>query len=146
MSRTLVAAAAAAQDLFDSIGDPVLHLHEHQYRTESPEIRLFAALLEDVRFCLSPRSLVDRQTREAAVAWVRGEVDSLAPCSFREVCAILGLDEDATRTRLLALARGETEARRRRLDGLSRWRTAPRPSACAPEQLGSSAPRPVKRW
>jgi hypothetical protein len=36
---------------------------------------------------------------------------SSASCSFREVCAIVGLDEDATRARLLALARGAPHAR-----------------------------------
>lgn len=111
MTRNLAGSAATRRDVFDAIGDPVLHLHDGRRHPTSPEVRLFAALLEDVRFCLSPRSLIDRETRAAAAAWVRGEVDSIAPCSFREVCAIVGLDEDATRARLLGLARGETHAR-----------------------------------
>jgi len=73
---------------------------------DTPELRLLAALLEDARFCLAPSSLVDRETRLGAVAWVLGEVDSPSPCSFGEVCAIFGLDEEATRERLLGLARG----------------------------------------
>jgi hypothetical protein len=106
-------------DAVDQIGDP--HLHAQQARrADSPEIRLLAAILEDVRVCLAPGTLVDRATRRDAIAWVRGEVASVGPCSFHEICAILDLDEAATRARLLALASGETPERRRRLDSLLR--------------------------
>lgn len=107
-------------DAVDLIGDPHLHAHEARHRAASPEIRLLAAILEDVHLCLAPGALVDRATRRDAIAWVRGEVDSIAPCSFHEICAILGLDEAATRVRLLARANGETPERRSRLDALVR--------------------------
>jgi len=106
------------RDPVDLMGDPLLFSHEHRRRDDLPEIRFFAAILEDVCFCLTPTSLVDFETRIAAVAWIRGEVDSITPCSFREICEILDLDQDATLARLLALASGETLERRRRLDTL----------------------------
>ena len=107
-------------DPIDLIGDALLFSHDARSSAGSPERRLFAAVLEDVCFCLAPSTLVDRATRRDAAAWVRGEVASPAPCSFREICEILDLDEAATRVRLLALASGETPARRRRLDSLLR--------------------------
>lgn len=122
MTARNASAEHVRHEALDSIGDPWLHLYDRSRRDDSPELRLFAALLEDARFCLAPSSLVDRATRAAAAAWVRGEVASVAPCSFPEVCAIVGLDEEATRARLLALARGETPERRRRLEGLARVR------------------------
>lgn len=71
----------------------------------TPEIRLLAAILEDACFCLHPASLVSRDTRDDAIAWVRGEVQSAAFCSFREVCDILGLDAPAVRNALLSRLR-----------------------------------------
>lgn len=122
---TSATAPRDARDPVELMGDPLLCTQDARRRAGVPELRLFAALLEDVCFCLAPNALVDRVTRDEAIAWVRGDVDSPAPCSFHEICAILDLDEAATRNRLLALASGETPARRRRLDSVLRLATAP---------------------
>lgn len=76
-------------------------LHERHTAPPTPEIRLLAAILEDACFCLRPGAFVSRETRDDAVAWVRGEVRSAPFCSFREVCDILGLDAQAVATTLL---------------------------------------------
>jgi hypothetical protein len=107
-------------DTIDLIGDCHLYAQDACRSVDSPELRLLAAILDDVRYCIAPGSMVDRSTRRDAIAWVRGEVASPSPCSFREICAVLSLDEAAARSRLLALASGETPERRRHLDSLLR--------------------------
>ncbi|MBM4244498.1 MAG: hypothetical protein FJ148_11880 [Deltaproteobacteria bacterium] len=90
----------------DLAGDPLPLAHPPRALPRTPAIRLLAAILEDACFCLHPAALVSRDTREETVAWVRGEVESAALCSFLEVCEILGLDPEAVRARLLSRARG----------------------------------------
>jgi hypothetical protein len=95
---------------------------------ETPVIRLLAAILADACFCLEPASLVSRDTRDDTVAWVRGEIESAAFCSFGEVCDILGLDLNAVRATMLARAelQPRTQARAsREFTARSRARHAP---------------------
>lgn len=93
-------------DPIDLIGDPLLVSLEGARSARSPELRLLAAILEDACFCVAPTALVSRETRASTLAWIRGETASEVLCSFREICDILDLDEDATRARLLRLPRG----------------------------------------
>lgn len=86
------------------VGDPLLHFHEQKHGMDSPELRLFAAILEDARFCLSQYSLVDGTTRAETLAWVEGELDSVPLCSFREFCMMLELEEECIRAELLRLS------------------------------------------
>mgnify|MGYP001223827245 CR=1 FL=1 len=94
-------------------GDPLLLAYDAHALPRTPMIRLFAALLDDACFCLHPAALVSRDTRAETVAWVRGEIESAALCSFREVCDILGLDPQAVRARLLCRAAGRSPLRPR---------------------------------
>ena len=73
----------------------------HARSARIPELRLFAAILDDAVLCLSPNAMVHPQTRTETLAWVRGEFDSVPACSFREICAVLELDETCVRARLL---------------------------------------------
>jgi hypothetical protein len=101
---------------------------ERRALVATPTTRLLAAILEDACFCLEPASLVSRDTRADAIAWLRGEVASAAFCSFREVCDILGLDANAVRATLLARAavRPRTQVRAaREFTARSRARHAP---------------------
>jgi hypothetical protein len=88
----------------DLAGDPPTIASGRRTLVATPTIRLLAAILEDACFCLEPAAMVSRDTRADAIAWVRGEVESAAFCSFREVCDILGLDVNAVRAALLARA------------------------------------------
>lgn len=92
--------------------DPVPLAAERRSPPGTPAIRLLAAILEDACFCLAPAALVSRGTRADAIAWVRGEVESAAFCSFGEVCDVLGLDVEAVRHALLARAAARPTAPR----------------------------------
>src|SRR5262245_5415429 len=66
-----------------------------------PELRLYAAILEDARLCLSSREYVTAETRAETRAWVDGAIASAPLCSFREICEMFMLDEAAVRRSLL---------------------------------------------
>lgn len=106
---------ATAQHLswVEQAGDGLLHFHADRPEVRSPGARLLRALLEDAIACLELGPLVDAATRADAVAWLQGDVDSAPLCSFREVCEVLDLDEDRTRSELLDSRRGAFSARSR---------------------------------
>src|SRR5262245_51096811 len=102
------------------LGDPVLHFHDARRKSESPELRLFAAILDDVRICLFHPEVANPTLRAEAIAWVKGDLDSVPLCSFREICAMLDLDEERARGELLR--RSASGARDRCPGGLERPR------------------------
>jgi hypothetical protein len=91
-------------DSIEQIGDGVLLFYEQRPDASFPSYLLMAAILTDARACLGPGALVDPQTRADTIAWVNGEIESAPLCSFREVCAILELDEVVIRKQLLGRA------------------------------------------
>jgi hypothetical protein len=88
-------------DDFDIAGDPYIHFLDCLRDQTLPELRLYAAILEDARVCLTQEARVSGKTRAEALAWIDGRVESAPLCSFQEICALFRLDADAVRARLL---------------------------------------------
>lgn len=73
----------------------------HAPRRKVPELRLYAAILEDAWCCLTQPERVSQATHAAALAWVEGRTTSAPFCSFEEICWLLRLDAGAVRARLV---------------------------------------------